>query len=185
MALKLDIGCGGRGSRQNGFIGIDLWPRPRNKTREEYVRMDFVGDKLPWKHGTVDEAIALHIIEHMHWKKGRILMTRATQLLKSGALLTVTCPDLMLLCKGFVDQGDFLHLQHLSSKKDVWPGETLADRFNWAIHQEGHKWAYDQPSLIHHARKAVGDTATVIPMPDDSRWWTRRGHETGIQIQKR
>ena len=185
MALKLDIGCGGRGSRQKGFIGIDLYPRPNGKSREEYFRLNFVRDALPWKGNTVDEAIALHIIEHMPADQGEILVRRAVDLLKPGARLTVTCPDLMLLCKGFVDQGDFLKLKHLTGGKDVWPGETLADRFNWAIHQEGHQWAYDQASLIHHATKAVGTTAVVRPMPDDSPWWTRRDHETGIEILKR
>ena len=32
MPLKLDIGCGGRGSRQEGFIGVDIHPRPAGKT---------------------------------------------------------------------------------------------------------------------------------------------------------
>jgi len=36
--LKLDIGCGGKGSRWPGFIGIDLHPRPQHRSGDEYLQ---------------------------------------------------------------------------------------------------------------------------------------------------
>ena len=65
--LKLDIGCGGRGSIRPGFIGIDIWPRPKDKTEEEYIQMDFINDILPdfLSENSVDEALAGHIVEHL------------------------------------------------------------------------------------------------------------------------
>jgi len=184
--LKLDIGCGGRGSRQKGFIGIDTWPRPEGKSPEEYLQLDFVRDKLPWSSNSVDQAIALHLIEHLDLKEGQRFFKRAMDLLKPKATLTVTCPDLRLLATAYVSRDqEFLKRKHLRGGKFIWPGDTLADRLNQAIHQQGHKWAYDQESLLYHARRAVGEKARIIPMPGDWRWWTRPDHETGIVLTKR
>lgn len=185
MSLRLDIGCGGRGSRQPGFVGIDIWPRPDGKSEDEYVRLDFVTDDLPWSDGTVDEAIALHIVEHLSPDHGRTLIERAYALLKPGAELVVTCPDLKMLAQAYVN-GDkaFLSQKHLRGGKELWPGSTLADRLCWAITMEGHVWAYDLESLAELAVRAHVPRDAIRPLELGGRWHTRVGHETGIHITK-
>ncbi len=188
--LKLDIGCGGRGSRQAGFIGIDLCPRPEGKSEEEYFRLDFVRDELPWESETVDEAIALHVIEHLTREDGKLLVQRAVQLLKLGSTLTITCPDLKKICQAYVQSDhEFLQLKHLRGGKEVWPGRTAADRVNWAIHQDGHKWSYDLHSLSMMAKEAVdeldGPAVTIEPFEEGGKWNTRPGVECGIVITRR
>jgi predicted SAM-dependent methyltransferase len=184
--LKIDIGCGGRGSRQKGFVGIDIWPRPKGKTKEEYFQLDYIRDKLPWTTASVDEAIALHMIEHLDLDEGQILFKRTVKLLKKGATFIVTCPDLRLLASAYVnDDSEFLHRKHLRGGKYIWPGDTLADRLNHAIHQAGHKWLYDLESLVYHAERAVGGLVDIIPLPLGHKRWTRPDHETGIVLTKR
>ena len=183
--LKLDIGCGGRGSRQPGFLGIDTWPLPPGKTKDEYFRLDFLTAELPWTHNTVDEAIALHIIEHLMPEDGHRLVQRAVDLLKPGAALTVTCPDLNMLATAYVEGNDaFLETKHLNGGRDIWPGETRADRLNWAIHQETHKWSYDTASLSYHLDKAVGDRTVMSTIVPGSEWNTRPDHEIGFKLVK-
>ena len=183
--MKLDIGCGGRGSRQAGFIGIDIWPLPAGKTKEEYYQLDFLTATLPWKPGTVDQAISLHMIEHLMPDEGHVMLQRTVELLKPGAHFTVTCPDLMRIARAYVEQDhEYLAVKHLNGGKEIWPGETLADRFNWAIHQETHKWAYDADSLWYHIREAVGGKVKVSPMELGSKYNTRPGLEIGFELVK-
>jgi hypothetical protein len=198
--LKLDIGCGGRGPRQKGFLGIDVHPKETVQYRpEDYYRIDFVLDALPWNDNTVDECIALHVIEHMMPKDGIVLIQRAMSLLKPGCTLTITTPDLRKIAKAYVDDDNmFMSQRHLRSRvegqlpNELWPGDTLADRLNVAIHQKGHVWAYDLISLMELAHRAVTNKASVMVSlwqycsrhPEYKKWWTRPEHETGIVIIK-
>jgi len=179
--LRLDVGCGGRGTIWDGFIGIDIWPPPKEPRRpaEQYMQLDFVKGELPWGPGTVDEIVALHVIEHMLRDDGLILMKRARELLKPGCYMTVACPDLKKLCVAYIHENDrFWDHRYKRNNREVWPGDTLADKLNWAIHQEGHRWAYDLDSLRCLAVQA--GWGNVQPIPFNSPYHTRKDHETGI-----
>ena len=186
--LKLDIGCSGRGTKWDGFIGVDIHNVPNPINGRPYIKLDFVRDDLPWESGTVDEIVMLHVIEHLTREEGVIAVKRAYDLLKSGGVMNIAVPDLMLLCKSYIEGNELLKLRHGANKdgKEVWPGETYADRLNWAIHQETHKWAYDQSSLVIMCFDAIGE-----PTKDnwvfgklDKKYNTRPDHETGIRIVK-
>jgi len=186
MPRKLDIGCGGRGCRRPGFAGIDIWPKPVDNPAP-YYKLNFVTDKLPWGPNSMDEIIALHIIEHLTRPEGIILLQRAFELLKPGACMTVTCPDLRMLATAYVNHDEaFLRKKHLGADKEIWPGPTLADRLNWAIHEETHKWAYDIESLVQLAADAFAKDQTheVTVSGDIKEYNFRPDHETGIQIRK-
>lgn len=67
-------------------------------------------------------------------------------------------------------------------KGTAWPGPTLADRFNWAVHQEGHRWAYDLDSLLALATRAnTGARCTRVLSPF-SRYRTRGYCEIGVEV---
>ena len=190
MALRLDIGCGGRGPRWPGFIGIDIHPYPTVEFRgEEYVRLDFVHEPLPWCDGDADEIIGLHVIEHLARDYGRELVRRALRLLKPGCTLTLTCPDLRILCERYI-AGDtaFWGLRaKRGTFREVWPGHTLADRLNWAIHQEGHEWSYDYESLCVLVREGAAAAETAVKLTHleiGSKYSTRPDHECGVIVTK-
>lgn len=182
--MKIDIGCGGRGSVFSDFIGIDIHPLPSYpRTSAKYLKLNFVKDKLPFKSNSIDFAIALHVIEHLKPIDGKKLMRRALDLLKPGAELIVSCPDLDLLCRKLIENDwDFWNKKHGKSGKLIWPGETIADRFNWAVHQEGHKWSYNLESLTALATKA--GCRVIRELPKDHPFSLRADHEIGIIITK-
>jgi predicted SAM-dependent methyltransferase len=185
--LKLDIGCGGRGSRWPGFLGIDIHPRPSGKTGEEYLRLDIVNEPLPWSDGSVDEIISLHCIEHMTREDGLKMLTRIMRLLKPGAGATITCPDLRKLCKAYLASNEAFWAKKYKNDRYVWPGDTLGDRLNWAIHQETHKWSYDSESLVKLAAlaaRASGVNVRIKELALDSPYSTRPDHEIGIVITR-
>jgi len=189
MPTKLDIGCGGKGSRRPGFIGIDIWPKPAGNPAP-YYRLNFVKDKLPWGPNTVDEIIALHIIEHLTRPEGLTMIRLAHRLLKPGARMTIMCPDLKQLATAYVNNDNkFLEKTHLDGKTQIWPGLTPADRLNWAIHQDTHKWSYDEHSLQAVVGEALGDCPGTICqltsyMDPPSPYNFRPDHEIGIEITK-
>ena len=185
--MKLDVGCGGKGSRRDGFIGIDIHPRPDGKTAEEYVRMDFVKDDLQWEENSIDEVIALHIIEHLSREEGVILLKRCFWLLKEGATMTVTCPDLMRIATAYVEHDtEYMHLRHEQGKseKEIWKGKTNADRLNWSMHCEGHKWSYDYETLLSACAEAGIPLNDVEMMREGNKYNFRPDHETGIIVRK-
>jgi predicted SAM-dependent methyltransferase len=196
MSIKLDIGCGGKGSMFDGFIGIDIHPRPKQLRNEnsEYLKCDFIWDAtLPWKPETVDVIVAFHIIEHLTYKEGQTLIKRAYSLLKPGCQMFITCPDLDLFARKYIEKDQAFWGQKYPSGKDMWPGETIADRFNYHF-KDGpaispHKHQYSQESLIYAAKKA--GCKKVEPMPvkrlgySENHFWSRRpDHEIGVIITK-
>jgi len=158
-----------------------------------YLRLNFVTDALPWQPGTVAEIICLHAIEHMSRHHGIVLLKRAVDLLAPGAQLTVTTPDLRILCERYVAR-DRAFFEYIDPKgrtgAERWPGATLADRFNWAIHPPwgqnreyvGHVWIYDQEALMQLAAEA---DVRAVPIPDTSPYGLRHDHETGIVCTRR
>jgi len=186
--IKLNVGCGRKGARFKDFIGIDLLPHPEGVPKELYIQADFLTANLPWKEGEVDEIICLHMIEHLMPKDGEKLIRRCLQLLNpDGGSLVITCPDLWMLCRAYIDSDeDFLKKRHTGGKKkEIWPGDTLGDRLNWAIHQETHKWSYDIVSLTNLVEKA-GDNFgfTYSRMTKTHFCSTRPDHEIGIVIER-
>ena len=191
VALRLDIGCGGRGSRQEGFIGIDIHPRPIGKRDDKYYRLDFVNEAYPWDNNTVDEIIALDMIEHLMPIDAEKLIRRAYDLLKSNATLTVTTCDLRLLCQKYLEADkEFMSQKHLRGGKEIWPGHTLADRLNHAIHQATHIWAYDQNSILALAYRALNKDVRIEKLSHDNKYNVMRGErllagaEVGVVITK-
>lgn len=192
MVAKLDVGCGGRGSRWPGFLGVDRWPHPNGVPAEWYVQLDFVKDVLPWQSQSMEEIICLHVIEHMSPHDGRILIQRGFDLLAPRGSMIITTPDLKILCKAYLEgDREFWNKTHDGRPdKLVWPGRTLADRLNWAIHQDTHVWVYDFDSLLFMAEDTLKNEpdAMVSNVRVDSsvhRFMTRRDHETGIVIYRK
>lgn len=175
-----------------GFIGIDIHPRPEVLRNQEaqYMQLDFVySATLPWASGTAAEIVAFHIIEHLEYDEGQILLRRAYDLLKPGASMYISCPDLALFADmylraraGDVSAQGFLKRTYGRTGKEMWPGDTWADRFNYHFHQATHKYQYDQESLIHAAHKAGCNH--IEPLPKDHFWCRRPDHEIGIIVKK-
>jgi len=191
-AFKLDVGCGGRGSIFDGFIGIDIHDPPKEPRNPNagYLQLDFVYERpLPWADNSIDEIIAFHIIEHLSYEEGQIFLRKAYNLLKLGSKMYVSCPDLALFSTMYLDAiagnkqaQKFWQRKYERTGKEMWPGDTFADRFNYSFHQASHVYQYDQESLINAAKKAGCEC--VEPLPKDHYWSRRPDHEVGIIVTK-
>ena len=190
--LKLDIGCGRHASFFEGFTGLDVCEPPpaEELAGRPWLRLNFMEDTLPWAPGTVDEIISTHVIEHMPRATGVQFLRKAWALLKPGGKLTVTTPDLRILCSRYL-AGDlpFWNRQHPEFGLS-WPGTTLCQRFNHAVHPAwgqgkpwaGHVYIYDTDDLLIAAHEAGAVPVRIIP--ESSPYYKRPDHETGIEATK-
>jgi hypothetical protein len=87
-----------------------------------------------------------------------------------------------MICKAYVNKDvEFLTKKHGKSLKEIWPGNTLADRLNWAIHQETHKWSYDYETLKYRVLQA--GCKNIEPLTS-GRFYGLRDHECGLVVTK-
>jgi SAM-dependent methyltransferase len=92
--MKLNIGCGGR--RIPGYTGVDAVQRP---AAEIIAR----ADAIPLADGSVEEIMAIHLIEHVHVWEAPDLLREWFRLLIPGGLLVLELPDLMKFCRNIVE----------------------------------------------------------------------------------
>ncbi len=131
MTLRLNIGCGPH--RIDGYTGVDLLPGPA---------VDIVApcDQLPYKDGEVTEILAEHLIEHLTYFQFNKAMAEWYRVLKPGGFLIIECPDLLGLCKQFVDSNEY---GRYTTYKGYWP--IIAHIYG---HQRGKNEA-EEMSQVH------------------------------------
>jgi predicted SAM-dependent methyltransferase len=106
---KINIGC--RSSRIEGFENCDIVDGPE---------VDYVcsADGLPFEDCSIDEILSEHMIEHLTFEEFNRAINEWCRVLKPGGILTIECPDLLGVCKAFVEQN---HFGQYSSSKGYWP----------------------------------------------------------------
>lgn len=89
--MKLNIGCGSKS--YEGWVGIDA-----NDHGQKYI-----GDirTLPIGAETVEEAMAIHVIEHIARYETEEVLAEWFRVLKPGAMLAIECPDLLKVLELF------------------------------------------------------------------------------------
>jgi len=108
MKLKLNIGCGPH--PLPGYQNIDLY--------HSAADVKAPADKLPYKDNSVIEILAEHLIEHLTFYEFNKAMAEWHRVLKSGGVLTLECPDLLGLCKQFVNGNEY---QRYTTHNGQWP----------------------------------------------------------------
>jgi len=91
--VKLHLGCGDQ--KLAGYINIDL----HSDTADE--KLDAI-DLSKYPDNSVDEILALHLIEHFHFQDGQKALREWFRVLRPGGVLRIETPDLLNLCKHFV-----------------------------------------------------------------------------------
>lgn len=100
--MKLNIGAGGR--RIAGYTGVDMVERPG---------ADIVApaNAIPLADGSVDEILAIHLVEHLlPWELSETLL-EWRRLLRPGGRLVLEMPDLIKCCKNILS-GAFVAGKH-------------------------------------------------------------------------
>ena len=98
MAIKLNLGSGGKETHKKGYINIDLY-------EDSDLRIDCMDIDKHWEENSVDEFYASHIIEHYSFKEVPILLEKIYKLLKPGGKLEIRIPDLQYLGAKFGNLG--------------------------------------------------------------------------------
>jgi predicted SAM-dependent methyltransferase len=134
--FKLNIGCG-YNQEIPGWVGIDLIDGPG-------VDICAPADELPFVDSTVQEIMAEHLIEHLTFYEFNRTMAEWYRVLKPGGKLTIECPDLLGLCRQFIESNEY---SQYTSYKGQWPliahlyghqrGKNEAEIFS-QVHKSGY-----------------------------------------------
>ena len=94
--LKLNLGCGRH--KKEGYINIDI---KDSKGCEPDVLADC--RNLPYKKNTIDVIESYHLIEHLTKQEAIEAVQHWYNLLKPGGTLIIECPNILGICKKFVE----------------------------------------------------------------------------------
>lgn len=94
-SIKLHLACGEE--YKEGYINVDLYP-------SSTIRVDQSFDikQIPYADNSVDEIVALHVIEHFDFFEGQVALKEWYRVLKPGGKLLVETPDFLETCDAFV-----------------------------------------------------------------------------------
>lgn len=131
--MKLNVGCGAR--RIEGYTGVDAVKR----TAADIVAP---ASKIPLKDGSVEEIMAIHLVEHVHVWEAPALLREWFRLLSPGGLLVLELPDIVKCCRNIAE--NYTMAGKHPDQAGLWgcygdPRER--DPFM------GHKWGYTFQSL--------------------------------------
>jgi predicted SAM-dependent methyltransferase len=149
---RLHVGCGN--------ILLKGWLNILYDKRQEYGRVLHKGGN-PWlnynllKLWPIDDAsmsviAGSHFIEHLDLNEGLHFVTQAARVLKSGGVIRLSCPDLEIYAKNYVERNmtffkNPLIRQWCAFKAAQTPGQIFIAK---AYDSGGsHKWFYDFESL--------------------------------------
>jgi len=126
--VRLNLGCGHR--LLEGWTNVDAVD----------VGQDYVCDlrQLPFEDESVDEAMAIHVVEHFYVWDVPGLLTEWHRVLKPGGRLVLECPDLKRIVRN-INEGS------------TDPFETLLGLYGDIRHQNAwhqHKWCWTAESLV-------------------------------------
>lgn len=96
MTIKLHLACG-KDYRQ-GYINVDYYT-------ENFVKVDqrFDITDIPYADDSVDEILALHVIEHFDFHEGQRVLSEWYRVLKPNGKLVLETPDFLETCREFVN----------------------------------------------------------------------------------
>lgn len=144
-AVKLNLGCGDK--ILDGYINIDVAPARRGNTP------DIICDlrQLSAATNTVDEILAVHVVEHFwRWEVVDVLK-EWTRALKPGGKMILECPNLQSACEEFLKNPDAASLPGPEGQRTMWVfyGDPA-----WKDPLMNHRWGYTPLSLARVMHEA-------------------------------
>jgi predicted SAM-dependent methyltransferase len=95
MTVRLHLACGS--DYREGYINVDLYSENADR-----VDAKFDVRSVPYPDNSVDEILALHVIEHFDFHEGNRVLQEWYRVLKPGGKLIVETPDFLETCRAFV-----------------------------------------------------------------------------------
>ncbi len=133
--IRLNIGAGNKAFE--GWIAVGLEP-------QHDIQSDV--RSIPVPDGYADEAMAIHVLEHLEYWDAPAALREWRRVLKPGGLLIIEQPDLLKCCRGI--------LAGAAPRDGLW---GLYGNPNDRDPMMMHKWAWSAAELIAEL-KAAGFT---------------------------
>ena len=139
LPTRLNLGCGDK--ILDGWTNVDI--APARAGRQPDVICDL--HKLePFADASVDEVMAIHVVEHF-WRWEVVDVLREwTRVLKPGGLMVLECPNLLTACAEMLANPDQGSLPGAEGQKTMWVfyGDPA-----WRDPLMCHRWNYTPASL--------------------------------------
>lgn len=146
---KLHVGCGAR--RVQGFLNVDV--------AGSELDIDLASGELPFPDATFNAVVSQHVIEHLELHSELLPLLRDIhRVMKPGAELWLSCPDMSAVCRHYVDgRVDAL----VEDRRARWPSYSLngtpAQHFvNDLFHQHGEHQNLFDLGLLAWALQTAG-----------------------------
>jgi predicted SAM-dependent methyltransferase len=139
---KLHIGCGG--NYLKGWFNTDLSPNSR-RTRLNATK------RFPFPDNTFDYIFTEHMIEHVPYALGRVMLAECFRVLKPGGVLRVVTPNLKFLLGLYQDNEQKINRDYIKWSGELFLGEKAPHNATSVINNFyrdwGHQYIYDVPVM--------------------------------------
>ena len=167
---KLQLGSGP--TSFDGWLCTDIAP-----TSDRVVYLDAT-KPFPFDNGTFDYVFTEHLIEHISWHEGLLMLQECRRVLKPGGTIRIGTPDLEVLIGLCSRNGDPLNERYIK-----WITNRYLDGINVykagfvinnAFRNWGHQFLYDG-ELMEMAMQVAGFTNIRRCLPSESDDMNLRG----------
>jgi predicted SAM-dependent methyltransferase len=141
---RLHLGCGSH--ILPGWANIDMG----DGSIAEVIRLDLL-EPLPVAAASADFIFSEHLIEHLTPEEGRRLLNECRRLLRPGAVLRISTPDLRAVAETYLSGAVS---DWLDPAIEDWSPSTPAEMINDLMRHWGHRFLYDFESLGALLREA-------------------------------
>jgi predicted SAM-dependent methyltransferase len=151
---RLHIGCGQ--NLLDGWLNSDFSPGITG-----VIHLD-AAQPFPFEDGALDFIYSEHMIEHLPYQEGMVMLSECHRVLRPGGVLRLTTPDLLFLIELYSGDNSQLQDDYIKWATDTFishaPG--YADTFvvNNFFRDWGHQFIYDRKTL-QEALERAGFTA--------------------------
>jgi predicted SAM-dependent methyltransferase len=154
---KLHLGCGP--NKLPGWLNSDALHHDPGPT----FILD-VSQRFPFDDNTFDHAYSEHMIEHIPFEHGQIMIQEAYRVLKPGGKIRITTPDINFLIDVLKNPDNELYKRYLEwSTPLLMPWAPYIDPiflFNNFVRAWGHVFIYDKKTLASSLLSAGFHTIT-------------------------
>jgi predicted SAM-dependent methyltransferase len=139
---KLHIGCGG--NYLKGWFNTDLFPNARRTKLDSTKR-------FPYPDNTFDYIFTEHMIEHIPYAGGQVMLHECFRVLKPGGVLRVVTPDVKFLIGLYQDRENKLNQDYVRWNAELFLGKSAPHNPTSVINNYyrdwGHRYIYDVPVM--------------------------------------
>jgi SAM-dependent methyltransferase len=144
--LRLNLGCGDK--ILPGWVNVDVASQRAGKQPD--VVCD-VRELKPFADGSVDEVMAVHVVEHF-WRWEVVSILREwVRVLRPGGRMVLECPNLITACEEFLRDPDSASRPGPEGQRTMW---VFYGDPRWTDPLMVHRWGYTPLSLARVMHEA-------------------------------